>query len=67
MPAPQTEDPMSLAILEASTSASQPVIQANARGVMYYPPTILNYTNPYANPYLNVPQPHPNYYDTAPN
>ena len=68
MPTPQTEDPMSLAIPEASTSAFQPIIQPNAPGVMYYLPTILNYTNPYAiaNPYLNVPQP-PNYYDTAPN
>ena len=65
-PASQTEDPMaSLAVPEANTSAFPPGIQVNTPGVMYYPPTILNYTNPYANPYLNVPQPtRPNYYDT---
>ena len=63
--APQTEDHMaSLAVPEASTGAFQPGIQVNAPGVMYYPPTILNYTNPYAIPYHNVPQPSPNYYDT---
>ncbi|KIL54744.1 hypothetical protein M378DRAFT_91977 [Amanita muscaria Koide BX008] len=46
---------------EASTSR----IRANDLApVMYYPPTILNYTNPYSNPYLNVPQPDSNHYNT---